>query len=202
MLISTAVFVTISLFLFLFTDVYLVFLHPLDIGTGIDAGYGDVILVLGGGLKKGRLLGYSTEERLKLAVNLFKKKQRPIIVSGGSLYRGSPAIEKITAFFKQHGIEEQFISFEGKSQTTFDNFFYTHKMINDGKYNEVIVSTSPYHQRRSRMILYFLGISNFRISRMNASEIYQAHSIKQRFRNLRLIFREYLAILKFQLFKK
>ncbi len=37
--------------LFLFTNIYLFFLNPLDIGTPVEDGYGDVILVLGGGLK-------------------------------------------------------------------------------------------------------------------------------------------------------
>lgn len=188
--------------LFLFTDIYLIFLGPLDIGTDVDSHYGDVILVLGGGLKKGRELGYSTEERLKLAVELFKQKKRMIIISGGSLYKGSPAIKKISDFFLRHGIEEKYLRFEGKSQTTFDNFFYSNQMIADMKFKEIIISTSPYHQGRSRIILSYLGLTNFKIAKMKTSEIYQADSIAQRLRNLWLISREYLAILKFKIFKK
>jgi uncharacterized SAM-binding protein YcdF (DUF218 family) len=168
----------------------------------VDNRYGDAILVLGGGLKKGRELGYSTEERLRLAVMLFMQKKRTIIVSGGSLYKGSPAIEKIKAYFLKYGIDEKHIKFEGRSQTTYDNFYYSNRLINNMKFKEVIVSTSPYHQRRSRMILSYLGLTNFKISRMDSSEIYHARSIKQRLRNLRLILREYLAILKFKIFKK
>lgn len=188
--------------LFLLTNIYLVFLMPLDVGIDVDSRYGDAILVLGGGLKKGRELGYSTEERLKLAVLLFMQKERTIIVSGGSLYKGSPAIEKIKAFFSMYGIDEKFIKFEGRSQTTYDNFYYSNQLINEMKLKEVIVSTSPYHQKRSQMILAYLGFSNFKICRMTASEIYHARSIKQRLRNLKLIFREYLAIIKFKIFKK
>jgi uncharacterized SAM-binding protein YcdF (DUF218 family) len=188
--------------LILFTDIYLVFLMPLDIGGDVDSKYGDVILVLGGGLKKGREIGYSTQERLELAVRLFKQKKRTIIISGGSLYKGSPAIKKITDFFDKYGIDQSYLRFEGKSQTTFDNFFYTHEMIDNMKFKEIIVSTSPYHQRRSRMILSYLGFTDFKIKKMERSEVYQSHSIQQRLRNWKLIIREYLAILKFKVFKR
>jgi len=198
MLISVVVLIA----LFLFTDIYLVFLGPLDVGIDVDDGYGDVILVLGGGLKKGRELGFSTEERLNLAVELFNRKKRPIIISGGSLYRKSPARKKIRDYFIARGIDAQYLEFEGKSQTTFDNFYYTHEMIDSKKFKEIIVSTSPYHQRRSRMILSYMGFVNVKISRMTRSEVYRAGSIRQRLRNMKLIFREYLAILKFKIFKK
>lgn len=186
----------------LFTNVYLVILGPLQAGTRIDSNYGDVILVLGGGLRKGREIGYSTEERLLLAVQLFKQKNRPIIISGGSLYRGSPAIKKVTDFLEQRGVKKEFVRFEGKSQTTYDNFFNSRKLINEMKSKEVIVCTSPYHQGRAKMILEYLEFNNFKIAYMEQSEIYQAHSLCQRLRNLRLILREYLAILKFKIFKK
>ena len=198
MLIIMAVLIAV----FLFTDIYLVFLGPLDVGIDVDDDYGDVILVLGGGLKKGRELGFSTEERLNLAVELFNRKKRPIIISGGSLYKKSPARKKIRDYFIARGIDAQYLEFEGKSQTTFDNFYYTHEMIDSKKFKEIIVSTSPYHQRRSRMILSYMGFANVKISKMKRSEVYQAGSIGQRLRNMKLIFREYLAILKFKIFKK
>ncbi|MCP4214555.1 MAG: YdcF family protein [bacterium] len=197
-----AIIFTLVTALLIFTNIYLLFLGPLDIGTEVKDGYGDAILVLGGGLKKGLELGYSTEERLMLAVELFKQKKRKIIVSGGSLYKRSPARKKITDFFKRNGIDETNITFEGKSQTTYDHFSYATKLINDMKYKEIIVSTSPYHHRRSLMILSYLELKNFKISHMNRSEIYQADSIGQRLRNLKLVVREYLAILKFKIFKR
>lgn len=187
--------------IFLFTDIYLLFLPPLDIGTTVDANYGDVILVPGGGSKKGEL-GYSTEERLLLAIELFQQKKRTIIVSGGSAYKGSPAIKMYVAFFSKYNIGKEYLKFEGRSQTTYDNFFNSHKMIDEMKLKEMIVCTSPYHQRRSQMIILYLGLTNFKIAKMKTSEIYQADNISQRLRNLWLISREYLAILKFKIFKK
>jgi uncharacterized SAM-binding protein YcdF (DUF218 family) len=201
-LIIVLVILTVLLLLGLFTNVYLLFLGPLKAGAEVDGNYGDVILVLGGGLRKGREIGYSTEERLLLAAELFNRKKRTVIISGGSMYRGSPAIKKITDFLVRHGVDKEYIRFEGKSQTTFDNFVYTRKMIEEMKSKEIIVCTSPYHQWRARMILDYLGVENFRIAKMERSEVYQAHSVKQRLRNMKLVFREYLAILKFKIFKK
>jgi len=188
--------------LLLFTNFYMIFLGPLEIGEEVDNDYGDVILVLGGGLRKGREIGYSTEERLLLAIELFKQKKRMIIISDGSLYRGSPAIKKITGFLTKNGVEKKYIHLEGKSQTTFDSFYYTREMLKKMNSKEVIVCTSPYHQERAQMILDYLKLKNFKIARMKYSEIYRAHTIKQRLRNSWLIFREYMAILKFKISKR
>jgi uncharacterized SAM-binding protein YcdF (DUF218 family) len=188
--------------IFVFTDVYLVFLGPLEIGTDIGKNYGDSILVLGGGLRKGPEIGYSTEERLLLAVELFHQKKRTVIVSDGSLYRRSPAIKKMIDFLVVKGIPKDYIRLEGKSQTTYDNFFYTKDIIKKINSKEVIVCTSPYHQKRAELIMKYLEIGDFKVAEMKQSEIYQADSIKQRFRNMRLIIREYMGIIKFKLFGK
>lgn len=188
--------------LMVFTNIYLLLLGPLECGTEIDNDYGDVILVLGGGLRKGPEIGFSTEERLLLAVELFHRKKRMILISDGSLYRRSPAIKKMTGFLVRKGVEPRYIRLEGKSQTTLDNLINSQEITREMESKEVIVCTSPYHQKRARMILDYLKLDNFRIVRMKNSEIYHAHSIKQRLRNLRLILREYLAILKFKIFGK
>lgn len=188
--------------LLVFTNFYMIFLGPLEKGLEVDDNYGDVILVLGGGLRKGPEIGFSTEERLLLAIELYKQKKRMIIVSDGSLYHRSPAIKKITAFLTNNGVEKKYIHLEGKSQTTFDSFYYTQEMLEKMKSKEVIVCTSPYHQVRAQMILNHLELKNFKIARMKHSEIYQAQDVKQRLRNLWLISREYMAILKFKIFKK
>lgn len=186
----------------LFTDFYHLLLPPLNIGQEIENGYGEVILVLGGGMKKGRTLGYSTEERLQLAADLFRKKNCLIVISGGSLYQRSPAIKMIKDFFRERGVAESFLYFEGKAQTTFDNFFYALRIIETLGKHQVIVVTSPYHQRRSRIMLNYMGYNDFRIARMADSEIYQSDNMGQRLRNIRLIMREYFAILKFKVLKK
>lgn len=187
----------ILIILFVTTNIYTIFLKPLDIGIEIEKKYGDVILVLGGGLRPRVELGYSTKERLELAVEIFKQRKRPILLSGGSLYKRSPAIGKMKAFFKKYNINEEYIFFEGKSQNTYESCINSKILIDERKLKEVIVCTSPYHQKRCSMILKKLDFQNFKIARMDHSEIFNPQSIKQRLRNIWLIIREYFAILKF-----
>ncbi len=188
--------------LFLFTDIYMIFLSPLDVGEEIAKDFGELILILGGGLKEGFEIGFSTQERLNLAGELYKQEKRAILISDGSLYKGSPAIDKMVNYLLAQGVERQHILYEGKSQTTYDNFLYAREMVKDMNFKEIIVCTSPYHQRRSQLILSHLDLRDFKIAKMVKSEIYESHSIKQRLRNIKLILREYFAILKFKIFRK
>lgn len=185
-----------------FTDVYKEFGEFLACGVDIDKNYGDTILVLGGGLRKGAEIGYSTEERLLLAAVLFRQKTRHIIISDGSLYPRSPAIKKMTKFLEENGVPKEYIHMEGKSQTTFDNFFYTRNILEEVNAKEVIVCTSPYHQKRAEIMMNYFKIKNFEIAKMNCSEVYHSDDIPQRLRNFWLIVREYMAILKFKIFKR
>lgn len=188
--------------LFLLTDIYLLLLKPLDTGDIIAKRSGDIILVLGGGLKAGNEIGVSTEERLEQAVNLYKIKRMKILVSDGSLYKKSPAKKMFRDFLTRKGVASEHILFEGKSQTTFENFLYTKSIILKEKPDEILVCTSPYHQKRSEIIINHLKLENYRVVKMDTSEVYQAGSIKQRLRNLRLVIREYFGMLKFKLFKR
>jgi uncharacterized SAM-binding protein YcdF (DUF218 family) len=188
--------------LLILTNIYELLLLPLDIGQEIPEKYGDVILIQGGGLRPRVVIGYSTEERLNRAIDLYREKPRNIILSDGSLYIGSPAILKIRQYLLGHQIDNAHIFFEGQSQTTFESCQRALDMIKKHGFKGVIVCTSPYHQKRTRMILKYLGYQDFRMARMIVSEVYRARTIRQRIRNIRLIFREYVAILKFLVLKK
>jgi len=188
--------------LFAFTDIYLFLLYPLDTGKQQDEKVGDILLVLGGGLKTRNEIGVSTSERLELASKIYLKKNMKILVSDGSLYKKSPAIKMYKNFLIKRGVAPEHIMLEGKSQTTFENFIYTREIIKKEKSNDIIVCTSPYHQKRSEMIIKKLALKKYRVINMDKSEIYQSESIRQRMRNIKLIIREYFAMLKFKIIKK
>jgi len=188
--------------LFLLTDIYLLLLKPLDTGDIVEEQSGDILLVLGGGLKPGNEIGVSTAERLEQAINIYKTKKMTILVSDGSLYKKSPAIKMFKDFLTGKGVASEHILFEGKSQTTFENFLYTESIIRGKNPDEILVCTSPYHQMRSAIIINHLNLKNYKVVRMDKSEVYQAGSIKQRLRNLRLVIREYFGLVKFKLFKR
>ena len=190
------------LLLFLLTDIYLLLLKPLDTGHIVKKQSGDIILVLGGGLKAGNEIGVSTAERLEQALDIYKTKKMKILVSDGSLYKKSPAIKMFRDFLTKQGVASEHILFEGKSQTTFENFLYTKSIIREENSDEILVCTSPYHQMRSEVIIDHMKLDNYRVVKMDRSEVYQAASIKQRLRNLRLVIREYFGLLKFKIFKR
>ncbi len=188
--------------LFIFTNIYLLFLHPLNIGEYLADDYGDAILVLGGGLKKGNRIGDSTKERLNLAIRLYRKKRRKIIVSDGSLYKYSPAIKTIKNYLISMKVMEKDIILEGKSQTTFDNLVFTKKIISDFHLKNIIVCTSPYHQLRTGSMIKYLKIKNYKIVKMDRSEIYSAFTLAKKMRNIKLILKEYISLLKFKIIKR
>ncbi len=190
------------LLIFILTDAYRIFLIPLESGEKIEKNFGDVILILGGGLRKGSRIGYSTEERLIEAVRFYNEKKRHILLSDGSLYRKSPAIKMMKQFLLNQGVSEDYIIMEGKSQTTYENFTFTKNIISEMGFKEVIVCTSPYHQKRAELIIAYLGYDNYRVASMKDSEVFTASSTGQRFRNMWLIFREYSGIVKFSILRR
>ena len=187
---------------FLTTGLYRLFLLPLDVGEPIRPEYGDLILVFGGGLQPRLTIGISTRERLDLALALFHQRPRKILLSDGSLYRRSPAIEKIRTFLRRRGVADSFLILEGRSQNTFESAVNCKKIIESNGFSQVILCTSPYHQRRSAWILEYLEYPPFRVAKMDKSEVYRDDSFKQRFRNIRLIFRDYVALAKFVLLRR
>ncbi|MBN1195837.1 MAG: YdcF family protein [Candidatus Aminicenantes bacterium] len=174
-------------------------LESLEAGESVPADYGDVILVLGGGLRPKLNFGYSTAERLKLAVALYRQTPRSVIVSDGSLYRGSPAVPVMKNWLTHQGIAPEHIILEGRSQNTMENLTHGLELVNSLGFRQVIACTSPYHQARVKMIMRHLGYNDFRIARMHTSEIRLNSGVRQWLRNLRLLAREYLAILRFRL---
>lgn len=174
-------------------------LKPLESGVEIPPGYGDVLLVLGGGLRPRLHLGYSTEERLDLAVSLYHQQARTIIISDGSLYKSSPAVPRLLAWLAERGVSPRHVLLEGRSQNTRENLVNCLAMIRETGNEQVIACTSPYHQARVKLIMKQLGYRDFKIARMERSEIRSDTGAGQWFRNVRLILWEYLAILRFHI---
>ena len=174
-------------------------LNPLEAGEEIPLEYGDVILVLGGGLRPKLHLGFSTEERLEAAVSLYHQRARTILVSDGSLYASSPAVPRLLAWLADRGVPPGHVILEGRSQNTRENLVNGLTLIRKNGKTQVIACTSPYHKTRVKLLMTQLGYRDFKIARMVRSEIRSNSGAGQWFRNMRLILREYLAILRFHL---
>jgi uncharacterized SAM-binding protein YcdF (DUF218 family) len=173
------------------------FLSPLITGVSTPPDYGDFIVVFGGGMirDRGVQIGRSTRERLDLAVTLYKTRRRPILVSDGSLYRKSPAIPLILTYMQRRGVLPEDIMVDGASQTTADNVMNSLVIAREKGLNAMLVCTSPYHQKRSQLLLEKAQAKGFKMAVMSRSEIFSADTLGQRMRNINLISHEYAALL-------
>ncbi|MCL5094217.1 MAG: YdcF family protein [Patescibacteria group bacterium] len=124
---------------------FLVFAIPLTIGFYLsprDAlGKADVIVVLSGG---------ETEARVKEGIWLYKEKYAPKIIFSGAAKEGSVSnalsMKKIAL---DQGIPEQDIILEENSKDTNENAKFTAEILKKESYGKIILTTSPYHQRRA-----------------------------------------------------
>ncbi len=195
----------VLILIFIFTNAYKLFLHPLEVTNEVSDNFGDLIFVPGGGVKKENkklTIADSTRERLELAIKYYKKKNMTILISGSSLYKKSPIRKEIKEFLTKKKIAERHILFEGKSTTSFENIKNLKCFLKNKSYKEILIATSPYHQRRIKKMLDYFKIKNYKFLRMDFSEINKANNIKSRLRNIKLIFREYFALLKFLILRK
>ena len=173
--VSLLAIVIITISFFAFTDKGLkILIDPLDIGEEIPDDYGQAIFIFGGGMTFYNDLGTVTKERLREACKLFNKKKRPFYISEGNL-------EDPSGFMRL-------------SQLYIDK--YIDDIVDTATYKEIIIVTSPYHQYRVKMLLDKLLKCDYKIAKIQDSEVYKNYSFRKKTRNSRFIFKEYIAIAK------
>lgn len=191
-----AVITLLAALVFLVLEAESVLLPPLITGVDTSPEYGDCIVVFGGGMIRGPKvrIGKSTRERLDLAVALYKTKKRPVLISDGSLYRKSPAIPLIKRYLVEKGVHQEDIIVEGASQTTFDNVRNSIRIAHEKGFVDLMICTSPYHQKRSQILLQKAKAVRFKMAVMKDSEVFSADDFSQKIRTFNLIFHEYAAL--------
>lgn len=127
---------------------------------------GDVIILLGGGVSdevpdlsgagapSGEMFG-----RLITAVRLQKKLGLPVIVSGGSVFKGRKAEATIVKrFLVDLGVPSDKVIAEDKSRDTIENAKYTMEICKRLKYKKPILVTSAFHMKRAIMSFEKVGL--------------------------------------------
>lgn len=120
---------------------------------------GDVIILLGGGVydEAPDLSGIGAPSgdmagRVITAVRLQKKLGIPIVVSGGSVFKGRKAEAIIVKrFLVDLGVPSDKIIMEDKSRDTIENAKYTMEICKKLKYKKPILVTSACHMKRAIM---------------------------------------------------
>lgn len=118
---------------------------------------GDVIVMLGGGATldtpnldfKGHLSGTSAN-RLLTTIELYKKLNIPIIISGGKVFKSSGTESKIAKnILITIGVSKNMIFIDSKSINTTENAKYTKEILRKHNFKHPILITSAFHMPRA-----------------------------------------------------
>lgn len=118
---------------------------------------GDVIVMLGGGATldtpnlnfNGHLSGFAAN-RLITSVELYKKLNIPIIISGGKVFKSTGTESEISKnILITMGIPENKIIVENQSINTTENAKYTKKILDKYNFKNPILVTSAFHMPRA-----------------------------------------------------
>lgn len=112
----------------------------------------DVIVVFAGGVGESGRPGQGYEERVKLAVELYKQGYaQHIIFSSGYTYAfKEPLVMKALAV--SLGAAEDIIILEDKAKNTYENIEFTKEILEKKGWNKIILVTSSYHMRRAYLV--------------------------------------------------
>ncbi|MGC8901746.1 MAG: YdcF family protein [Fervidobacterium sp.] len=113
---------------------------------------GTYIVVLGGGIDQysGSIeIGKHTLRRLYTAVELYKKKPRKILVTGGIIDKGVPEALVMRDVLLNFGIPNEDIIVEKNARNTYENAKYTYQILGDVP---ITLVTSTLHMKRSLIV--------------------------------------------------
>lgn len=140
-------------------------LYPLERGYIYDDSQNvQAVVVLGGGVVKtpdGYQLSIYSTARLLKGLEIAKKKNLPLIVTGGKL----PGIDQLpeAEIMKQEaislGFEKDRIFVEPLARTTKENAFYTSALLKQNGLEKIVLVTSAVHMKRAIYCFEKVGTS-------------------------------------------
>ena len=159
----------------------------------------DVIMALGGGVGESGKVGQGYEERVALAVKLYKSGLAgKIVYSSGYKYIMKEAeVMKALSIFM--GVSADDILLDDTSANTYDMVMRFKRLAEKGGWRSAILVSSPYHMRRLKMLCEKrLGGLNIYYVPVEQSTFYGRSSTVS-LSQIRGIAQEYLAILYYRL---
>lgn len=117
----------------------------------IDIEKYDAIIVLGAGLKGNCTLDASLMARMEKAIELYRqKKASRIIVTGGIQPQNNTCVEAVAMrrFAITKNIPRKAIISEKLARNTYENAFYTTKLMGKEKMKSALIVTSDFHSKR------------------------------------------------------
>ncbi len=128
----------------------------------------DYLLILGSGVIGAETPSEQMVSRMKTAAQYLKENTSCVVVPCGGCFRPEQKKSEaqiIAEYLVESGVDSQRIILEDKSETTFENFEFARKLIEEhsGKdinNSNVAFLSSSYHIFRSKNIAKFCGIKN------------------------------------------
>ena len=151
-----AALVLLALYLFVFyTPVVWFLAEPLKITDPPHKA--DAIVVFAGGVGESGQAGQGYLERVEYAVELYKAGfAKNIIFSSGYTYIfEEPSVMKALAV--SLGVPAEAIILEDRAKNTYENVKFSEKILEDNKWNAVLLVSSPYHMRRVSLVFEKTG---------------------------------------------
>jgi len=127
---------------------------------------GDVIIMLGGSVDSRSpdlsgvgVPGPTTMERLVTAARLQRRLGIPIVVSGGTVFKGSGSIAHIARrFLIDLGIAPEDVIIEDQSRDTYENALYSKQICIQRGFGKPLMVTSAYHIKRAMLSFDKVGL--------------------------------------------
>ncbi|MDD4899231.1 MAG: ElyC/SanA/YdcF family protein [Candidatus Omnitrophica bacterium] len=112
----------------------------------------DAIVVFAGGVGESGMAGQGLKERVEYAIELYRKGYaKHIIISSGETYLfNEPTLIKGLA--DSLSIQENVITLEDKSSSTYDNVRFTNEILQKNHWDAILLVSSPYHMRRAALV--------------------------------------------------
>ncbi len=158
---------------------------PLDLG-----------IVLGAGLRTNGMLTDIAKERVEYALLIHEQIDLPLFFSGGDTPYGVEA-QAMNSYAFEHGYSGPDYT-EGSSRSTYENAFFSDQLLDAAdesiESNKVLLITSSFHSKRSlATFTTLMPEREIEIDYPQQSVILE-NSFLGRWKGLRMLLREYLAI--------
>ncbi len=154
----------------------------------------DAIVVLAGGVGESGEAGQGYEERVKYAVELYKKGYAPLMVfSSGYVYMFNET-QVMKALAIEIGARAEDIILESDSANTYQNIQNTARIIRSRGWKKVLLVSSPYHMRRALLVAHKSAPDIAVVPTPLSKSLFFGDSVIMNYHQIRAVLHEYLGI--------
>jgi uncharacterized SAM-binding protein YcdF (DUF218 family)/glycosyltransferase involved in cell wall biosynthesis len=162
----------------------------------------DAIVVFAGGVGESGKAGGGYQERVKQAVDLYRRGLAShVVFSSGYVFAFQEA-EVMRALAVDNGIPADAIVLEQRAANTYENVIYSDRILADRHWRRILLVSSPYHMRRALLTWRHNAPQIDVIATPVPESQFYVHETGASFEQIRGILQEYAAIVGYWLERK